>query len=196
MKLFYLKEMGTGQVVRKEIQCAFNFVWKIMLSSTLLNIVLFLPNKSSTSSYCPNALLKLRFWPLFWNLLLLLLSPDCCRLKLVLLSRCPLKPRLPSRCPQKLWYPSRGPSSSGCSAWLCHQEGLWARTIGQRQLWNKFHHHTPQDWEPCGREVLLGSLPLPLDASFPNKVACFVSMYVSLDKSVRQEPILGPWKGL
>ena len=24
--------MGTGQMVRKEIQCAFNFVWKIMLA--------------------------------------------------------------------------------------------------------------------------------------------------------------------
>ena len=97
-----------------------------MFSSTLLNIVLFLPNKSSTSGYCPNALLKLRFWPLFWNLLLLLPPPDRCPLKLLLLSRCPLpprlpsrcplKPRFPSRCPRKLRYPSRGPSSSGCSA--------------------------------------------------------------------------------
>ena len=96
-----------------------------MFSSTLLNIVLFLPNKSSTSGYCPNALLKLRFWPLFWNLLLLLPPPDRCPLKLLLLSRCPLpprlpsrcplKPRLPSRCPRKLRYPSHGPSSSGCS---------------------------------------------------------------------------------
>ena len=125
MKLFSLEEMGTGQVVKKEVQCVFNFVWKITFSSTLLNIVLFLPNKSSTSGYCPNALLKLRFWPLFWNLLLLLPPPDCCPLKLLLLShcpltlrlpsRCPLKPRLPSRCPRKLRYPSRGPSSSGCS---------------------------------------------------------------------------------
>ena len=96
-----------------------------MFSSTLLNIVLFLPNKSFTSSYCPNALLKLCFWPLFWNLLLLLPPPDCCPLKLLLLShcpltlrlpsRCPLKPRLPSHCPRKLRYPSHGPSSSGCS---------------------------------------------------------------------------------
>ena len=125
MKLFSLEEMGTGQAVRKGIQCAFNFVWKIMFSSTLLNIVLFLPNKSSTSNYCPNALLKLCFWPLFWNLLLLLPPPDCCPLKLLLLShcpltlrlpsRCPLKPRLPSHCPRKLRYPSHGPSSSGCS---------------------------------------------------------------------------------
>ena len=123
MKLFSLEEMGTGQVVRKEIQCAFNFVWKIMFSSTLLNIILFLPNKSSTSSYCPNALLKLHFWPLFWNLLLLLPLPDHCLLKLLLSrcpltpwlpSHCPLKPRLPSRCPRKLRYPSCGPSSSGC----------------------------------------------------------------------------------
>ena len=125
MKLFSLKEMGTGQVVRKEIQRAFNFVWKIVFSSTLLNIILFLPNKSSTSNYCPNALLKLCFWPLFWNLLLLLPPPDCRPLKLLLLSRCPLtswlpsccplKPQLASHCPWKLRYPSCGPSSSGCS---------------------------------------------------------------------------------
>ena len=71
----------TQQVVRKEIQCAFNFVWKIMFSSMLLNIGLSLPHKSSTSNYCPNALLKLCFWPLFWNLLRLLPSPDLCSLK-------------------------------------------------------------------------------------------------------------------
>ena len=125
MKLFSLKEMGTGQVVRKEIQRAFNFVWKIVFSFTLLNIILFLPNKSSTSNYCPNALLKLCFWSLFWNLLLLLPPPDCRPLKLLLLSRCPLtswlpsccplKPQLASHCPWKLRYPSCGPSSSGCS---------------------------------------------------------------------------------
>ena len=125
MKLFSLKEMGTGQVVRKNIQRAFNFVWKIVFSSTLLNIVLFLPNKSSTSNYCPDALLKLCFWPLFLNLLLLVPPPDCCPLKLILLSCCPLtswlpsccplKPQLPSRCPWKLRYPSWGPSGSGCS---------------------------------------------------------------------------------
>ena len=81
MKLVSLEEMGTGQVVRKEIQRAFNFVWKIMFSSMLLNIGLSLPHKSSTSNYCPNALLKLCFWPLFWNLLRLLPSPDLCSLK-------------------------------------------------------------------------------------------------------------------
>ena len=91
----------------------------------LLNIVLFLPNKSCTSNYCLNALLKLHFWPLFWSLLLLLPPPDHCFLKLPLLSHCPLtawlpslcplKPGLPSCCPQKLQYPSHGPSSSGCS---------------------------------------------------------------------------------
>ena len=90
-----------------------------------LNIVMFLPNKSSTSNYCPNALLKLCFWPLFPNLSLSLPPPDLCPLKLLLLSccpltpqlpsRCPLKPRLPSHCPRKLWYASCGPSSSGCS---------------------------------------------------------------------------------
>ena len=102
MKLFSLKEMGTGQVVRKEIQCAFTFVWKIMFSFTLLNIVLFLPNKSSTSSYCPNALLNLHFWPLFGNLLLLLPPPNHCSLKLLLLSCCPLTPWLASPVPWSL----------------------------------------------------------------------------------------------
>ena len=101
-----------------------------MFSSTLLNIVLFLPNKSSTSNYCPNALLLSKllskcFWPLLWNLLLLLPPPDHCPLKLLLLSCCPLTPRLPSCCPlkpwlpsccpRKLWYPSHGPASSSCS---------------------------------------------------------------------------------
>ena len=33
-----LKEMGTGQVVRKEIQRAFNFVWKAAFSPMLLNV--------------------------------------------------------------------------------------------------------------------------------------------------------------
>ena len=71
-----------------------------MFSSTLLNIAMFLPNKSSTSNYCPKALLKLCFWSLCWNLLLLLPPPDRCPLKLLLLSRCPLTPRLPSRRPE------------------------------------------------------------------------------------------------
>lgn len=98
--------------------CAFNFTGKSALSSML-------PYESSISNYCPNALLKLRFWPLFWNLLLLLPPPDRCPLKLRFPSRCPLKllfpsrcprkPRLPSRCPLKPRYPSRGRSSSGCS---------------------------------------------------------------------------------
>ena len=48
--------------------------------------------------------------------------------------------------------------------------------------------------------VLLGSLPLLLStqASFPNKISCFVSTCVSLDNlflSVRQEPSFRPWKG-
>ena len=77
-----------------------------MFSSMLMNIVLFLPNKSSTSNYCPNTLLKLCFWPLFWNLLLLLPPPDCCPLKLLLLSHCPLTPRLFSHCPLKPQLPS------------------------------------------------------------------------------------------
>ena len=86
-----------------------------MFSSMLMNIVLFLPNKSSTSNYCPNTLLKLCFWPLFWNLLLLLPPPDHSPLKLLLLSHCPLMPQLPYHCPWKLRYPSYWPSSSGCS---------------------------------------------------------------------------------
>ena len=133
MKAFSLKEMGTGQVVRKEIQCAFNFVWKIMFSSTLLNIVLFLPNKSSTSSYCPNALLKLHFWPLFWNLLLLLPPPDRCPLKLLLLSRCPLTPQLPLRCPLKPWLPSLCKSTqfgSGFSWSTCFMCSFLLRVMG------------------------------------------------------------------
>ena len=101
MKLCSLEEIGTGQVVLKEIQRAFNFVWKIMFSSLLVNIVLLFPDKSSTSSYCPNALLKLCFWPLFWNLLLLLPRPDCCPLKLLLLWRCPLTPQFPLCCSLK-----------------------------------------------------------------------------------------------
>jgi len=67
---------------------------------------LFLPNKSFSSNFCRNALLKLCFWPLFWNLLLLLPPPDCCPLKLLLLSHCPLTPRLFSRCPLKPQLPS------------------------------------------------------------------------------------------
>ena len=42
--------------------------------------------------------------------------------------------------------------------------------------------------------VLLLSTWVP----FPNKMSCFVSTCVSLDNSfpsVRQEPVLGPWKG-
>ena len=86
-----------------------------MFSPGLLNIVLFLPNKPSASNYCPNVLLKLLFWPLLWNLLVLLPPPDCCPLKLLLFPHYPLEPQLPSRCPEKLWCPSCGPSSSGCS---------------------------------------------------------------------------------
>ena len=108
----------------------------------LLNIVLFLPNKSSTSNYCLSALLKLHFWHLFWSLLLFLPPPDHCFLKLPLLSHCPLtawlpslcplKPGLPSCCPQKLQYPSHGPSSSGCSmgteSFLCRESCHFSST--------------------------------------------------------------------
>ena len=57
-----------------------------------------------------------------------------------------------------------------------------------------------QDCEPHGRAVLLGSLTFLLSAQapFPNKVSCFVSMYISLDNSlpsVRQEPTFRPWRG-
>ena len=133
MKLCSLEEIGTGQVVRKEIQCAFNFVWKIMFSSLLVNIVLLLPDKSSTSNYCPTTLLKLYFWPLFWNLLLLLPPPDCCPLKLLPLWHCPLTPRLPSRCPLKPWLPSLCKSTqvgSGFSWSTCFMCSSVLRAMG------------------------------------------------------------------
>lgn len=80
------------------------------------------------STHWPNALLKLRFWPLFGDLLLLLPPPGRCPLKFLLPPRCPCprkfllpprcplkEPRLPSRWPLPPRYPSGGPSSSGCS---------------------------------------------------------------------------------
>ena len=62
------------------------------------------------------------------------------------------------------------------------------------------HHHKTWDYKPHGRAVLLGSLTLLLSiqAPFPNKISCFVSMCVSWDSSflsVRQEPSFGPWMG-
>ena len=85
--------------------------------------------------------------------------------------------------------------------WACHQEGPWVRMIGQRQPRNKPHYYKTWDFELCGRAVLLGSLTLLLStwAPLPNEISRFVSMCVSLDNSflsVRQEPILRPWKGL
>ena len=60
----------------------------------------------------------------------------------------------------------------------------------------KSHHHKTQDFEPCGRAVLLGSFILLLSpwSPLPNKV----SFYVSSDDSflsVRQKPPSGTWKG-
>ena len=40
MKLLSLEEMWIGQVVRKEIQCAFNLVWKIISENGLKVVVL------------------------------------------------------------------------------------------------------------------------------------------------------------
>ena len=122
MKLFSLEEMGTGQVVRKEIHCAFNFVWKIMFSSTLLNIVLFLPNKSPTSSYCPNALLKLHSWPLFWNLLLFVATSWLLRSEAFTSFPPPPDASAALALSSEGAYPSRGPSSSdGSVATESHQ---------------------------------------------------------------------------
>ena len=68
-----------------------------MFRSTLLNIVLFLPNKSSTSNYCPNVLLKLRFC--FVSEAVTSVAPSWpCPLKRLLLSRCPLT-SVPPCCP-------------------------------------------------------------------------------------------------
>ena len=63
------------------------------------------------------------------------------------------------------------------------QEGPCIRMIG----------HKTQDYEPCGRGVLLGSLSRLLSTQAPllNKVSCCVSTCVSSDNSflsVRQEP--------
>ena len=71
--------------------------------------------------------------------------------------------------------------------------------IGQRQQETDPITIKPET-DPCGRAVLLGSLPLLLSAwvPLPDKVTCFVSTRVSSDNSflsVRQEPTLGPWKG-
>ena len=133
MKLVSLEERGTRQVVTKELQCAFNFVWKIMFSSMLVNIVPLLPHKSSTSNYCLNALLKLCSWPLFRKLLLSLPPADHCPLKLLLLSHCPLTPRLPSRCPLKPWLPSLCKSTqvgSGFSWSTCFMCSSVLRAMG------------------------------------------------------------------
>ena len=128
MKLCSLEEIRTGQVVLKEIQCAFNFVWKIMFSSPLVNIVLLLPDKASTSSYCPNALLKLlllafvlesaTFVATSWLLsseasTSLALSPDT-SVPLVLFPEA--STAFLHCCPQKLRYPFQGTLGSGCFA--------------------------------------------------------------------------------
>ena len=68
---------------------------------------------------------------------------------------------------------------------------IWKRSKGERRC---------QSLCPWCRAVLLGSLSLLLSAQapLPNKVSCFVSTCISsgnLFPRVRQEPILGPWKG-
>ena len=73
----------------------------------------------------------------------------------------------------------------------------WAeQDDGPETTANEPHSRKSGDCEPQGRAVLLGSLPLQL--SLPNEISCVVSTCVSWDNSflrVRQEPILGPWKG-
>ena len=146
MKLAFLKERGTQLVIRKEIQCAFNFVWKVMSSSLLLNIVFFLPHKSSVSNYSLNALLELCFWLLFqsvtfvatsWSLsseasISFLLSPGP-------LADCSLQPGLPSHCSPKLPPPSQGLSSSGCSmateSCQCHESCHFSCTSVTDAVW-------------------------------------------------------------
>ena len=87
-----------------------------------------------------------------------------------------------------------------------HQEGLlsqndWLKTT-QKLI------PSPQNIRLlCGRAVLLSSLilllsaqaPSKIGAFIPNKISCFVSTYISPDNSflsVRQEPSLGPLKGV
>lgn len=65
---------------QKGIQCAINCV-KNSIQFMLLNIVLFLQYKCSTSHHWPNALLKLCFWLVFWVLLILFPPPDLCPLE-------------------------------------------------------------------------------------------------------------------
>ena len=91
------------------------------------------------------------------------------------------------------WHPSQ--LSDAC---------LTRRTLNQtdwpKATWKLSHHHETLDCEPCGRAVLLCSLPLLLStrAPLPYKVSCFVSTRVYSDNSflsVRQMLPLGPWKG-
>ena len=76
-----------------------------------------------------------------------------------------------------------------------HESDDWPETTP-----NWPHHHKTWNFESHGRAAL-GSLTLLLStrASLPNKVSCFVIMWISLNNSfpsVRQEPTLGPWKGV
>ena len=137
-----------------------------MFSSTLLNIVLFLPNKSSTSSYCPNALLKLHFWPLFWNLLLLLPPPDRCPLKLPLLSHCPLTPQFPLCCSLKPRLHSSIAVLRSCD--ILSQE-LWA-LVALRFL----HGLEQQTGCKLGKEYVK-AVSLTYMQSTPCKTLCWIS---------------------
>ena len=93
-----------------------------------------------------------------------------------------------------------GPDKEHGAALKTNWENLGGATMtGQRKPRNEPHSRKTRDCEPCGRAVLLDSPTLLLSglAPLPNKVSCFVSMCASSDNSlpsVRQEPILRPWK--
>ena len=70
---------------------------------------------------------------------------------------------------------------------VCHQEGRWFRMKCQRQPENKSYHHNTQDWEPCGKAVLLGSLTLLLHLGAPSQYSlllyqhmCYLGQFISM----------------
>ena len=90
------------------------------------------------------------------------------------------------------WHPSW--LSDACATRKDSNQNDWLKTTRKES-----HQNKTRDCEPCGRPVLLGSLPSALHwVPLPNKISCFVSTCVSLDNSftsVRQEPTFRPWKG-
>lgn len=70
---------------------------------------------------------------------------------------------------------------------VCHQEGRWFRMKCQRKPENKSYHHKTQDWEPCGKAVLLGSLILLLHLGAPSQYSlllyqhmCYLGQFISV----------------